>query len=335
MFSDKTILITGGTGTFGNAFVEKSLKENLFKKIIIFSRDEYKQFCMKKKFEKLFPENFQQIRFLLGDVRDKNRLLLALKNVDYCIGASALKRVDSIAYNISESIKTNILGSMNVVDASIECGLDKVVMISSDKAVMPETIYGSHKLNLEYYSVFSNSFSGKTKVCSMRYGNIFNSRGSIAELLLQDKKSPFYLTDNKMSRFFTEIETAVNLALSSLKNIVGGEIFIKKAKACNIERLIKVISPEREIKLSKITFAEKLHERLIADMETGRIAFNGEDYIILPDVVPWTNSLYEFYDKMRTNINISDFISNTAEQLTDNEILFMFNKEKQRLGLSD
>lgn len=335
MYNDKNILITGGTGTFGNAFVLNALEKDLFNKIIIYSRDEYKQFYMRKKFEEKFPEKSKRLRFFLGDIRDKDRLLLALNNVHFVVAAAAIKQVKAIEYNPIESVKTNILGNINTIDASIEKNVENVVFLSSDKSVAAETIYGNNKMAAEKYAVFANSFATNTKICACRYGNIQNSRGSVIELFLKNKISPFTITDSRMTRFFMSIQEAVNLVLHCLQNTQGGEVFIQKAKACNIERLAKTIDPKRIIKYTGISFTEKLHERLVSEMEMYRLATSNKYFVVLPENPQWDTHLRACYANKMVEMDEKEFISGTTEQFTDGELLQMIANEINRIKFEE
>jgi len=282
MFNNKTILITGGTGSFGNAFITFLLKNYKCKKIIVFSRDELKQFNMQKKFE-----NKKNLRFFIGDVRDLERLKLAFKNVDYVVHAAALKHVPIAEYNPHECIKTNIDGSNNIITAAIEANVKKVIALSTDKAVNPINLYGATKLCAEKLFVSANALSGSaTNFSVVRYGNVLNSRGSIIPLILKYKnegKKNFPLTSEKMTRFFISLENSVKFVVQSLKVMHKGEIFIPKMPSVYIKDLINALYPDVSIKLTGIRPGEKIDELLISKDESAQTVEYKDNYIIFPN----------------------------------------------------
>lgn len=282
MLNNKTILITGGTGSFGHAFITYLLKNYKCKKIIIFSRDELKQFNMQKKFE-----NKKNLRFFIGDIRDLERLKLAFKNVDYVVHAAALKHVPIAEYNPHECIKTNIDGSNNIITAAIEAKVKKVIALSTDKAVNPINLYGATKLCAEKLFVAANALSGSaTNFSVVRYGNVLNSRGSIIPLILKYKnegKKNFPLTSEKMTRFFISLENSVKFVVRSLKVMHKGEIFIPKMPSVYIKDLIYALNPNVSIKLMGIRPGEKIDELLISKDESAQTVEYKDSYIIFPN----------------------------------------------------
>jgi UDP-N-acetylglucosamine 4,6-dehydratase len=282
-FKNASILITGGTGSFGIAFVNYLLKNKVpLKKIIIFSRDEFKQFELSK----LFPENkFPNIRFFIGDVRDKSRLELALNEVDYVIHAAALKHVSTAEYNPFEVIKTNILGSQNLIEACLATKVKKVIALSTDKAVAPLNLYGASKLCLEKLFVAANNVKGKKNITFsiLRYGNVLGSRGSvIPEFLKQKESGKLFITTPEMSRFSISLEQCVKMALFALSNSIGGEIFIPKISSFKIVDLAKVIAPHGKLKFIGARLGEKTYEELITIAESTNVIESKKYYIILP-----------------------------------------------------
>jgi len=270
MFVNKNILITGGTGSFGNELIKKltSMKTNKPKKIIIFSRDELKQFNLQKKFP---IKKYPNLRFFLGDVRDKDRLKMAFFEVDYIIHAAALKQVPAAEYNPIEFIKTNILGAQNIIEASIECGVKKVIALSTDKASSPINLYGATKLCSDKLFLSANNLSGsrKTIFSVVRYGNVFGSRGSVAPFFLEHQKKGFLpITNMNMTRFNILLEDAVKLVYLAIKKGIGGEIFIPKTPSFKITDLAKAISPKCKLKIIGIREGEKIHEELISKAES-------------------------------------------------------------------
>jgi UDP-N-acetylglucosamine 4,6-dehydratase len=284
MLDGKTILITGGTGSFGRRFTEFVFRNFKPEKLIIFSRDEYKQFEMAKK----FPENRYPVRFFLGDVRDKERLLMAFEGVDYVIHAAALKQVPALEYNPFEAVKTNIIGAQNVVEAAIERRVKKVIAISTDKAVNPVNLYGATKLVMEKIFVSANSYVGAKDIrfSVVRYGNVAGSRGSVIPLFMElirkgIKELP--VTDERMTRFWLTIDHGVNLVYRALCESVGGEIFVPKLPSMRIIDLVKAISTNGvSYKVIGIRPGEKIHETLIHEDEGRNTVDMGDYYVILP-----------------------------------------------------
>ena len=276
---NKTLLITGGTGSFGNAAVEYLLKKSKFKKIIIFSRDENKQYLMQNKFKD------QRLRFFIGDVRDEDRLLMAFRNVDFVIHAAAQKHVPSAEYNPIECIKTNVNGAQSIISAAIKSQVKKVINLSTDKACNPINLYGASKLCAEKLFINANQLAGKleTKFSTVRYGNVIASRGSVIPLfvdLSRQKNTKIPLTHKSMTRFFITLEQAVNFVISSLDNMIGGEIFIPKMHSIFIDQLIKIINPKAKVKIIGIRPGEKIHETLFSTNESKLIYDNGKFYVI-------------------------------------------------------
>lgn len=288
MLNDKHILITGGTGSFGKAFCRHILKNFSPKRLIVYSRDEYKQAEMMSKPEFQGPN----MRFFLGDVRDRHRLIKAMKEVDYVIHAAALKQVPAAEYNPHEFIQTNISGSINVVDAAIECNVSRVIALSTDKAVGPINLYGATKLCAEKVFVASNSYSGKnrTRFSVVRYGNVLGSRGSVIPLFLKQKSSgTITITDARMTRFFITLEQGVAFVLQSLEKMEGGEIFIPKLKSCRLTDIAEAVAPDCTKKNIGIRPGEKLHEALIPAEESNSVYDCGSFYILAPLLAYWTD----------------------------------------------
>ena len=281
MFNDKVILITGGTGSFGQECAKYLLKKYSLRKLIIFSRDELKQYQMQSKFKN------SNLRFFIGDIRDLSRLKLAFKDVDYVIHAAALKHVPIAEYNPTECIKTNIDGSCNVVNAAIDTKVKKVIALSTDKAVSPINLYGATKLCAEKTFISSNALSGKdTKFSVVRYGNVLNSRGSIIPLIMnykKQKKNNFPLTDEKMTRFFISLEDSVKFVIKCLKNMDKGEVFVPKMPSVYIKDLIKTLNPNTSIKISGLRPGEKIDEILISKDESVQTIETKEEYVIFPN----------------------------------------------------
>ena len=267
-FNNKSILITGGTGSFGNEIVKTLLDNFSPKKIIIFSRDEFKQSEMRKKFSE---EKYPCLRYFIGDIRDKDRLLEAFNKVDIIFHAAALKQVPALEYNPSEAIKTNIYGAENVIKAAIVNNVKQVIAISTDKAVSPTNLYGATKLCFEKLFIAANNIVGEgdTKFSVIRYGNVFGSRGSVVPLFLeQSKLNKFTVTDPNMSRFNLTLENAIHFVLNCSSKMLGGEIFVPKLKSYNILQLCNVINDKAEIEIIGNRNGEKIHECMINNVET-------------------------------------------------------------------
>ena len=269
MFKNKSILITGGTGSFGKAFVKYLIKNfKGFKKIIIFSRDELKQFEMSNEInEKKYPF----IRYFLGDVRDQARFKRSLEGVDYVIHTAALKQVPAAEYNPFEVIKTNINGAQNIVESCLDSNVKKVIALSTDKAVAPLNLYGATKLCSDKLFISANNILGKRDLSFsvVRYGNVMGSRGSVIPLFLEQKKSgTIKITDSRMTRFNISMEDSIKMVLWSLKNSIGGEVFVPKIPSYNIVDLAKAVAPDCKIKYIGLRPGEKLHEELISTGES-------------------------------------------------------------------
>ena len=288
MKKKQNILITGGTGSFGQKFLEMTLKKYDPKKIVVFSRDEMKQWELSKKYK-----NDQRVRFFLGDVRDKDRLNRALDGIDYVVHAAALKIVPSAEYDPFETVKTNILGAMNIIDNSINRKIKKVVALSTDKAVNPINLYGSTKLASDKLFIAGNTYSGfnKTKFSIVRYGNVLGSRGSIIPFLLNQKKEKnfFSITDIKMTRFVTTLDSAVQLVWKVFDDMTGGEIYVDKNPSVKIIDIARAIDSKKKIKFIGIRPGEKINEIMISP-EDSRYTYDYKDYYkILPSINGWNS----------------------------------------------
>ncbi|MED4534088.1 UDP-N-acetylglucosamine 4,6-dehydratase (inverting) [Metabacillus fastidiosus] len=284
MFTDKTILVTGGTGSFGKKFVTRALSEGV-RKIIIFSRDELKQYEMKQEFRD------ERIRFFIGDVRDKERLYRAFENVDIVIHAAAMKHVDACEYNPFEAVKTNIHGAQNIIEAAIDKGVERVIALSTDKAASPVNLYGATKLASDKLFVAANSYVGdkKTKFSVVRYGNVVGSRGSVVPFFQKIKHTGrIPITDERMTRFWITLDQGVQFVLDSLERMYGGEIFVPKIPSMTITDLAKAIAPECEIDIIGIRPGEKLHEAMIMEDDARHTLEFDTYYIIQPEFTWWS-----------------------------------------------
>ena len=279
-----TILITGGTGSFGKAFIKYLLKKNYFSKIIILSRDELKQHDMKN--EDIFRKNIKKLRFFVGDIRDKDRLINAFYKVDYIIHAAALKQVDTAEYNPFEFIKTNVLGSQNIIEAALNSNIKKVIALSTDKASSPLNLYGATKLCSEKLFVAANNIKGNKKISFsvVRYGNVMGSRGSVIPFFLKQhgKKEKLSLTHKDMTRFNITLKEAIRLVTYSFTNCNDGEILVPKIPSFKIIDLISSITSNNDFKVTGIRPGEKIHEELINSYEAKNTLELKNYYVILP-----------------------------------------------------
>jgi UDP-N-acetylglucosamine 4,6-dehydratase len=288
MLSNKDILITGGTGSFGKKCTEIILKRYKPNRLIIFSRDELKQFEMAQE----FPDTkYNCIRYFIGDVRDKERLNRAFHNVDYVIHAAALKQVPAAEYNPFEAVKTNILGAQNVINVAIDKGVKKVIALSTDKAANPINLYGATKLCSDKLFIAGNSYVGQEHsiFSVVRYGNVVGSRGSVIPFFLKCReRGTLPITDPRMTRFWITIEQGVNFVLDRLEHMVGGELFVPKLPSMNIMDLAKVIAPECKTEIIGIRPGEKLHELMITKDDARRTLEFKDYYMIQPEFHFWS-----------------------------------------------
>lgn len=260
--TDSTILLTGGTGSFGHSFLPLTLESHEPKKIIVYSRDEMKQWEMAKKFA-----GDDRVRFFIGDVRDRDRLYRAMDGVDYVVHAAATKIVPTAEYNPFEAVKTNVNGAINVIDAAIDKGVKKVVALSTDKASSPVNLYGATKLASDKLFIAGNAYSGEktTSFSVVRYGNVMGSRGSVIPFFLEQKKAgkPLSITDERMTRFMITLEEGVHLVWKAFEEMIGGEIFVQKIPSMNIMDIAEAVDPGGEREFVGIRPGEKLHEQMI------------------------------------------------------------------------
>ncbi len=288
MFNDKTILVTGGTGSFGHVFVPMTLASSKPKKIIILSRDEMKQWEMAKIYK-----SDSRVRFFIGDVRDKDRLYRALDGVDYVVHAAATKIVPTAEYNPFECIKTNVIGAMNLIDACIDQGVKRVVALSTDKACSPVNLYGASKLASDKLFVAGNAYSGEhgTRFSVVRYGNVMGSRGSVIPFFMSLRDSGVVpITDVRMTRFMISLEQGVELVWHAFDDMVGGEIYVKKIPSMKVVDLARVIAPYARHKIIGIRPGEKLHEQMITAEDSLYTYEYPEHYKILPAINGWGDS---------------------------------------------
>lgn len=319
-FKNKSILITGGTGSFGRAFARRLLTDDLCHKVIIFSRDEWKQWEMRQS-EPIF--NHPKIRYFLGDVRDPLRLARAFNEVHFIIHAAALKQVPAAEYNPSEFIKTNVQGAMNVIDEAINCGVEKVVALSTDKAVNPINLYGATKLCSDRLFIAGNSYVGARGFPIMsvvRYGNVLGSRGSVIPFwkkLIQEGASSLPITDKRMTRFWITLEQSVDFVMDAFTRMRGGEIYIPKIPSMRIVDLAEALAPGMAHTYTGIREGEKLHE-LMVGVEDARHTLEFEDhYMIMPEIFTYNPVLLNKFLLDRSGIPLPEdfsYCSNTNTQ---------------------
>ena len=328
----KTILITGGTGSFGKNFAKHLLANSKLKKLIIFSRDELKQSQMEMEMHD------KRLRFFIGDVRDLQRLQRAFKGVDIVVHAAALKQVPALEYNPFEAVKTNILGSQNVIEAAIDEQIQKVVLVSTDKAAMPVNLYGSTKLCAEKLFIAGNAYNaGKTRFSIVRYGNVVGSRGSIIEKLILNKGAPVvHITDEHMTRFWIDLEQAFNIVLFALEHMEGGEIFIPRARSMKLTDLFDILAPKAKRNIIGIRPGEKVHEVLLTKEES-RHAVGLKDYfVVLPENVgslTQGKALKKFFKQGKPLKSDFHFTSDTnTKRLSRKALLQIVGEMEKTLG---
>ena len=322
MMNKKNILITGGTGSFGKNFVNFLLKKNLFNKIIIFSRDELKQYEIKN----YFKDN-PKLRFFIGDVREIDRLKMAMDGIDYVVHAAALKQVDTGEYNPFEFIKTNIMGAQNVIEASFYSNVKKIVALSTDKASSPINLYGATKLCSDKLFCSANTMFGRKKTIFsvIRYGNVMLSRGSVIPLFNGIKNNEYLVTDSRMTRFSISMSQAIDLVMWTIINSIGGEIVVPKIPSYKILDLVNAFSKKPKIKIIGIRKGEKIHEEMISKEESRNCIEVDGKYIIN------TSGSSEFFKKKKKfvikDFDRESFKSNDNKLLKPKELLQAINKE--------
>ncbi len=309
-YKPKNILVTGGTGSFGKKLIQQLLKKYSPSRVIVFSRDELKQFEMQQR------SDFQApcMRFFLGDVRDKERLLRAFHDVDTVIHAAALKQVPAAEYNPTEFVKTNVIGAMNVVDAALSCSVKRVIALSTDKAANPANLYGATKLCSDKIFISANSYSGSggTKFSVVRYGNVMGSRGSVVPLWLKQRRTgEITLTDPRMTRFSITLEQAASFVLKCLPIMAGGELFVPKIPSYRLTELAKVVAPHAHIKITGIRAGEKLHEAMITPDDSFHTYEHNDYFVIHPTLSFWNFRPYASGGK-----KVADGFSYTSDNNT-------------------
>ena len=292
----QVVLVTGGTGSFGKKFVEIMLKDFKPKKIIIYSRDELKQYEMQAS-----GFNHPSMRYFIGDVRDRERLLRAMQGVDVVIHAAALKQVPACEYNPMEAVKTNIMGTSNVVEAALDAGVKKVMALSTDKAVNPVNLYGATKLAAEKLTIQSNAYAAgsATRYSCVRYGNVVGSRGSVVPAFLKQRESgKVTITDDRMTRFWLSLEQGVRFVITCIEQMEGGEVFVPKIPSMKVVDLAKAIAPNANVNIIGIRPGEKLHEVLISEDEARNTVELETMFVVQPAEAFWFGYSWQKHGKL-------------------------------------
>ena len=330
MFENSSILITGGTGSFGHTFVPMLLERFNPRKVIIFSRDEMKQWEMAKKFA-----GDHRVRFFIGDVRDKDRLYRALDGVDYVVHAAATKIVPTAEYNPFECIKTNINGAMNLIDACIDKGVKRVVALSTDKASSPINLYGATKLASDKLFVSGNSYAGghDTRFAVVRYGNVMGSRGSVIPFFMSVKdQGVLPITDERMTRFMISLEEGVELVWHAFEDMEGGEIYVKKIPSMKVTDLARVVAPEAKHEIVGIRPGEKLHEQMIGAEDSYYTYEYPEHFKILPAIHDWSADAARIKDGKKVPEGFVYSSDNNTEWMSQEDLQAWIDANREKIG---
>ena len=331
MLTNSSILVTGGTGSFGHTFIPMTLEKYKPKKLVIYSRDEMKQWEMAK----LYGEG-SKVRFFIGDVRDKDRLNRALRGIDYVVHAAATKIVPTAEYNPFECVKTNINGAMNLIDACIDQGVRKVVALSTDKASAPANLYGATKLASDKLFVAGNSYAGghDTQFSVVRYGNVMGSRGSVIPYFLSMiDQARFPITDERMTRFMITLEQGVDLVWKAFNDMVGGEIYVKRIPSMKVIDIASAISSTAKQEIVGIRPGEKLHEQMIGP-EDANHTYEYEDYYkILPAIHQWSADPIRIGNGTKVSDDFSYTSDNNREWMTKEELALWVSENKNKIGM--
>jgi len=330
MLNNKSILITGGTGSFGNTFVPMTLAKYNPKRLIIYSRDEMKQWDMAKKFQ-----GDPRVRFFIGDVRDRERLYRALDGVDYVVHAAATKIVPTAEYNPFECVKTNINGAMNLIDACIDKGIKRVVALSTDKASSPVNLYGATKLASDKLFVAGNSYAGghETRFAVVRYGNVMGSRGSVIPFFMSIRdKGVLPVTDERMTRFMISLEQGVELVWHAFDDMEGGEIYVKKIPSMKVTDLAAAVAPKARIEIVGIRPGEKLHEQMISPEDSFYTYEYPEHYKILPAIHNWDASAERIKDGTKVAEGFDYSSNNNPEWMSTADLQAWIAANQHKIG---
>ena len=329
MLNNSTILITGGTGSFGHKFVALTLAKYNPKKIIVYSRDEMKQWAMAKLFK-----GDSRVRFFIGDVRDRERLYRALDRVDYVVHAAATKIVPTAEYNPFECVKTNVNGAMNLIDASIDKGVKRVVALSTDKASSPVNLYGATKLASDKLFVAGNSYAGAEgcRFGVVRYGNVMGSRGSVIPHFLSITGKSLPITDTRMTRFMITLEQGVELVWHAFEDMQGGEIYVKKIPSMLITDIAKAVSPDAELEVTGIRPGEKLHEQMIGSEDSMFTYEYPQHFKILPAIHNWSSDPFRIKDGVRVKEGFVYSSDNNSEWMTPEQLRAWIDAHRSEIG---
>ncbi|MFC4216391.1 UDP-N-acetylglucosamine 4,6-dehydratase (inverting) [Pseudophaeobacter arcticus] len=330
MLKNSTILVTGGTGSFGNTFIPMTLEKYNPKKVIVLSPDEMKQWEMAKKFE-----GDSRVRFFIGDVRDRERLYRALDGVDYVVHAAATKIVPTAEYNPFECVKTNVMGAMNLIDACIDKGVKRVVALSTDKASSPINLYGATKLASDKLFVAGNAYSGEhgTQFAVVRYGNVMGSRGSVIPFFMSIRDTgELPITDTRMTRFMISLEQGVELVWHAFADMEGGEIYVKKIPSMNVTDVARVVAPEARQKVIGIRPGEKIHEQMVGEEDAFFTYEYAEHFKILPQINEWSTSPERIKDGQRVPEGFVYSSGNNTEWMSDAELQAWIDSNEGKIG---
>jgi UDP-N-acetylglucosamine 4,6-dehydratase (inverting) len=329
MLKNSSILITGGTGSFGHSFVPMTLAQHNPSRLVIFSRDEMKQWEMAK----LYSDD-PRVRFFIGDVRDKDRLARALNGIDYVVHAAATKIVPTAEYNPFECVKTNVFGAMNLIDACIDQGVKRVVALSTDKASSPANLYGATKLTSDKLFIAGNSYSGNndTRFSVVRYGNVMGSRGSVIPFFLSQKEE-LPITDVRMTRFMITLEEGVDLVWHALDDMVGGEIYVKKIPSMKITDIAVALAPEKRQRVIGIRPGEKLHEQMIGFEDAPHTYEYSKHFKILPAIHDWTNDPKRIGDGKKVPDSFTYSSDNNPQWMSIETLNDWVDKNREKVGL--
>jgi len=330
MLKNSSILITGGTGSFGHAFIPMTLEKYSPKKIVVFSRDEMKQWEMAK----LFKDD-PRVRFLIGDVRDKDRLYRALDGIDYVVHAAATKIVPTAEYDSFECVKTNVTGAMNLIDACIDKGVKRIVALSTDKASAPANLYGATKLVSDRLFISGNSYTGShdTKFSVVRYGNVMGSRGSVIPFFLTiDKNGVLPITDNRMTRFMITLEEGVGLVWEAFDDMIGGEIYVKKIPSMKVTDVAKSVSDTARQEVVGIRPGEKLHEQMIGPEDAIYTYEYPEYYKILPSINNWSKDPHRIKDGKKVPEDFLYSSDNNTEWMKIEDLQRWIKENNNKIG---
>ena len=331
MLKNSSILVTGGTGSFGHSFVSLTLKKYNPSRLVIFSRDEMKQWEMQKNYK-----DDPRVRFFIGDVRDKVRIYRALHKIDFVVHAAATKIVPTAEYNPFECIKTNINGAMNLIDACIDQNVKRVVAISTDKASSPINLYGATKLASDKLFIASNSsyaHGHQTLFSVVRYGNVMGSRGSVIPFFMSQKdQKELPITDERMTRFMISLDQGVELVWHAFEDMVGGEIYVKKIPSIKIIDIAKVIAPRAKHKIIGIRPGEKLHEQMISSDDANLTYEYSNYYKILPQINEWAKDSLRIKDAKRVSEGFVYSSDNNSEWMTKSELQAWIEYNKKEIG---